>query len=60
MKERIDEDTTKLYASNNKSRKYKVKAISNSAIYIWNLKLCHLPRLYHLISWNGYLKEENI
>ena len=43
-------------ASNDKE--YKVEAIQNSAVYIEEIDR-HLPRLYYLVTWKGYLEEEN-
>lgn len=47
-------------AGNNKSRKYKVKAIWNSAIYVKKSKSGYLPSFYYLVSWKCYSEEENI
>lgn len=44
---------------NNDNKKYKVEAISNSAVYAKELKLDYLLRLYYLVFWKSYLKEEN-
>ena len=49
----------KFDASNNDSREYKVEAIWDNAVYTQELKLGHLPDLYYLVSWKGYLEEEN-
>lgn len=43
----------------NKGRKYEVREIYNSAIYVKESR-SHLPGLYYLISWKNYPKEENI
>ena len=42
----------------NKSKKYKVEAIWDSAVYAEELESGHLPELYYLIIWKGYLEEE--
>ena len=42
-----------------KSREYKVKAIWDSAVYARKLESGHLPGRYYLVSWKGYLEEEN-
>ena len=39
------------------SKKYKVKAIGNSAVYGKESK-SHLPGLYYLVAWKSYPKEE--
>ena len=41
------------------SGKYKVDAIWDSAVYARESELGHLPGFYYLISWKGYLEEEN-
>ena len=57
-KEWVDENGTKLDAGDNKGNKYKVKAICDSAVYARELA-GHLPGLYYLVSWKGYLEEKN-
>lgn len=42
------------------SKKYKVKAIQNSAIYVKESKSGYLIRFYYLVSWKKYLEEVNI
>ncbi len=37
---------------------YEVEAICNSAVYARESE-GHLPGLYYLVSWKGYLEEEN-
>ena len=51
-------DALELDANNKKSRKYEVEAICNSAVYARELA-GHLPELYYLVSWKGYLKKKN-
>ena len=56
-KGRVDENVTKLDAGDN-SGEYKVKAIQDNAVYAKEADR-HLPGLYYLMAWKGYLKEEN-
>ena len=58
-KRRVDKDTTKLDAGDNKSGEYEVEAIWGSAVYANESKSSHLPGLYYLVFWKSYLKEEN-
>ena len=44
---------------NNEGGKYKVEAIWDSAVYTRELESGHLPGLYYLVFWKGYLEEEN-
>ena len=53
----VDKDAMELDAGKD-SKKYKVEAICDSAIYARELA-GHLPRLYYLVSWKGYPEEEN-
>ena len=46
-------------AGNNKSRKYKVEAIRDSAVYVRELESGHLPGLYYPVLWKGYPEEKN-
>lgn len=46
--------------NNGKGGEYEVEAICDSAAYARESEGGHLPRLYYLILWKGYLKEENI
>ena len=55
-KERV-EKVPELDAGDN-SEEYKVEAIWDSAVYMRELE-GHLPGLYYLVAWKGYLKEEN-
>ena len=41
------------------SGEYEVEAIWDSAVYARESKSGHLSCLYYLISWKGYLEEEN-
>lgn len=43
----------------NESRKYKVEAIWNSAVYTRELELGHLARLHYIVLWKSCLKEKN-
>ena len=40
------------------NKEYKVKAIQDSTVYAKKADK-YLPGLYYLITWKGYLKEEN-
>ena len=42
------------------SKEYKVEEIWNSAIYAMKSESGHLPKLYYLVAWKSYPKEENI
>lgn len=44
--------------SNDESKKYKLEAIYNSAVYLKKL-VGHLSELYYLISWKNYPKKTN-
>ena len=60
QKKWVDEnDVTELDAGNNKSKKYKVEAICDSAVYA-RKSVGHLPGLYYLVFWKAYLEEKNI
>ena len=54
----MDEDATGLDAGNNEGRKYKVKAICDSAVYARE-SIGYLPRLNYLVFWKGYPEEKN-
>ena len=41
------------------SKEYEVEAIRDSKVYTKKGDHGQLPRLYYLISWEGYTKEEN-
>ena len=59
-KERVDEnDAAELDAGDNESGEYKVEAIHDSVVYTRESKSGHLLGLYYLVSWKGYLEEEN-
>ena len=53
-----DDNAVKLDAGDN-SGEYKVEVIGNSAVYVRESELSHLPELHYLISWKEYLEEEN-
>ena len=40
-------------------KEYEVEAIWDSAVYTRESKSGHPSGLYYLVSWKGYLKEEN-
>ena len=50
IKSRVDENATKLNATNDKNREYKVEAIWNSIVYTRESESGHYPGLYYLIS----------
>ena len=58
-KERVDKLVTELEFEASNSKKYKVEAIQDSAVYISKLESDQLPGLYYLIVWNNYPKEKN-
>lgn len=58
-KKQIDEITSQLEFQNYNNKKYKLEAICNGTIYAKVSKSGHLLGLYYLMSWKGYLKEEN-
>ena len=39
-------------------KKYKMEAIQDSAVYVKEVDK-HPPRLYYLVVWKGYSKEQN-
>ncbi len=41
------------------SEEYEVKVIRDSEVYGKESDSGHLPGLYYLVSWKGYLEEEN-
>ena len=63
----LEQDTTRKEWDNNMveldngddSGKYEVEAIRDSTVFAKELELGHLPGLYYLVSWNGYLEEKN-
>ena len=55
----VDKNVMELDVVNNDSRKYKIEAIRNSAIYTRESKSDSLSALYYLVSWKGYPEEEN-
>ena len=57
-KEQVDKKVTKLEFQASNSKKYKVKAIWDSAVDASKAK-SYLPGLYYLVAWKKYLKEEN-
>ena len=58
-KQRVSKKVPELDASNKDSKKYKMEAIWNSAVYANKLESSHLSGLYYLVAWKGYSKEEN-
>ena len=57
-KGRVDENATELDVGDNNGE-YKVEAIWDSVVYARESKSGHLPGLYYLVFWKGYLEEEN-
>ena len=57
-KERIDKKVLEFDTGNQDSKKYKIKAIQDSAVYARESE-GHLPDLYYLIIWKSYPKKEN-
>ena len=53
----VEETLLELNTGNNEE--YKVEAIRDIAVYIRESKSGHLPGLYYLVFWKGYLKKEN-
>ena len=60
-KGRVDEKVRQMEFDNgdDDSGEYKVKAIRNSAVYARESESNHLPGLYYLVLWKGYLEEKN-
>ena len=60
-KRQMDEEVGQMEfdAGDNKSGEYKVDAIWDNAIYARESESGHLPGLYYLFSWKGYLEEKN-
>ncbi len=59
-KGQVDETTSRLkFESNGDGEEYEVEAICDSAVYAKKSDSSHLLGLYYLVSWKGYLKEEN-
>ena len=48
----------KLNTGNNNNEEYKVEIICENTVYVKKLA-GHLSKLYYLIFWKSYLKEEN-
>ena len=55
----VDKNITELDADN-EGGEYKVETICNNAVYAKKLELGHFLKLYYLIFWKDYQKEENI
>ena len=58
-KRRLNKNATELDAGGNNSGKYKMEAIWDSVVYAKESESSHLLGLYYLVSWKGYLEEEN-
>lgn len=57
-KEQIDKIMSELEFVNKGNGKYEIKVLCGSAVYTREFQ-GHLPDLYNLVSWKGYLEEEN-
>ena len=63
----LEQDTTKKnrefslpkFEPGDNDKEYKVEAIQDSTVYTKKAD-GHLPGLYYLVPWKGYLEEENI
>ena len=55
----MDENATELDAGDDESGEYEVEAIRDNAVYARESESGHLLGLYYLVSWKGYLEEEN-
>ena len=55
----INKNVTELDTGNDKSSKYKLEAICDSAVHTKQSEN-HLPELLFLVFWKSYLKEKNI
>ena len=57
-KGRVDDKNVEL-DTGDKNGDYEVEVIQDSKVYAKELELGHLLGLYYLVSWKGYLEEEN-
>ena len=57
-KGRVSKEVPELDAGEKGSKKDKVEAIWNSAVYVRELE-SHLPSFNYLVAWKSYPKEEN-
>ena len=60
-KRRIDKEVRQIEfdAGDDKSGKYEVQAIRDSAIYVRESKLGYISGFYYLVSWKRYPEKEN-
>ena len=60
-KGRVDEEVRQMEfdTGDDESGEYKVEAIRDSTLYARESESSHLPGLYYLVSWKGYLEEKN-
>lgn len=58
-KKLVDKKIIKLDFKVSNSKKYKLKVIGDSTIYIKKLKMSYLLKHYHLFYPKNYLKEKN-
>lgn len=57
-KEQVDKNTTRLEFDQGNKKKYNIEEIHDSVIYVKELE-DHLPKLYYLILWKKFYKEQN-
>ena len=57
----MDEKTAEQleFEAGGNNKEYEVEGIHDSTIYVRELESGHLPGLYYLVSWKGYLEDEN-
>ena len=55
----MDDQVKELEFKASNSKKYKVEAIWDSAVYASESESGQLPGLYYLVVWKGYPKKEN-
>ena len=60
-KGRIDEKTAEKleFEAGGNNKEYEIEGIRNSAVHARESEADHLPGLYYLVSWKGYLKDES-
>ena len=56
-KGRVDKNVTKFETGDEKE--YEVEGIWDSAVYVKESETGYLPGFYYLVSWKGYIEEEN-
>ena len=53
------DETTQMGFEAGDDEEYEVEEIRDSAVYAIESETGHLPGLYYLVNWKGYLEEEN-